>query len=255
MAPIRVGCTSRTEQTIRRFSPDISFNPILLLGFCIEAFYAIIRYITRLTAQAGRKPLARDKNLSFSSEVYDSEAWNPYLLSRSKSGLKQNNPLIRMDDRQRTALERGSAKMNSLPLDHRDNSDKTSLHGIQNIFSLQANCGSKNLDKAAAKTKGNIGFLRGLGRFIQFSMLRIHLQSNFARLSNCFLFQICSVSRKFTPAFFPLDLIYSSILLDCQYIRDFVEQRNGITRRRVSIRFPVSTVMCAKIFASADTCA
>ena len=168
MAPIRVGCSSRTERTIRRFSPDISFNPILLLGFCIEAFNAIIRYIFRLTAQTGRKPLARDKNLSYSSEVYDSEAWNSYLLSRSKSELKKNNPLIRMDDRQRTALESGSAKMNSLRLDHRDNSDKTSLHGIQNIVSQLANCGSKNLDIATAKTKENIGFLRGLGRFIQF---------------------------------------------------------------------------------------
>jgi len=72
-----------------------------------------------------------------------------------------------MDDRQKTALESGSAKINSLRLDHRDNSDKT-LHGIQNIASLLANCGSKNLDIAAAKTKENIGFLRGLGRFIQF---------------------------------------------------------------------------------------
>ena len=71
-----------------------------------------------------------------------------------------------MDDRQRTALESGSAKMNSLRLDHRDNSDN-SLHGVQKIVSLLANCGSKNLDVAAAKTKENIGFLRGLGRFIQ----------------------------------------------------------------------------------------
>ena len=166
MAPIRVGCSSRTEQTIRRFSPDVSFNPILRLGFCIETFYAIIWYIFRLIAQTGRKLLARDKNLSYSSEVYDSGAWNPYRCP-SKSDLKQNNPQIRMDDRQKTALESGSAKINSLRLDQRDNSEKT-LHGIQNIVSLLANCGSKNLDIAAAKTKENIGFLRELGRFFQF---------------------------------------------------------------------------------------
>ena len=171
MAPVRRGCAPTTEQTIRRFSPDASFNPFLLLGFCFEAFCAAIQYIILLTTQTGRKLLVRDKNLSFSSEVHDCEASNPYVFRSSKSDLKRANPPIRMDDHQWNAFESGSVKMNSRRFDLQDNSDKTFGHGIQDIVSLLANCVSKNLDIAPAKKKKNNGFFPGLGRFIHFLII------------------------------------------------------------------------------------
>ena len=170
MAPVPLGRTPTTEQTFRRFSPSASFSPLLLLGFCFEAFYAAIQYIFLRIAQIGMNLLEPDKNLSFSSEVHDGKTVNPYVFWSSKSDLNSVDPVVKRDNRHWITFEGGSMKTNS-PFDLRGNSansDKTSLHGIQNIVPLQANCGNKNLIIMAAKKKKNIGFFQGLGRFIHF---------------------------------------------------------------------------------------
>ena len=170
MAPVRLSRTPTTQQTFRRFSPNASFSPLLLLGFCFEAFYATIKYIFHLIAQTGTNLLVLEENLPFSSEVHDGKAVNPYLCWSSKSDVKSVDPLIKRGNRHWIAFEGGSMNTNSR-FDLRDNSanpDETSLHGKQDIVPLQANCGSKNLNIMAAKKKKNIGFFRGLGRFIHF---------------------------------------------------------------------------------------
>lgn len=257
MASFLRGRRSTTEQTITRFILSASFlinhNPLLLLGLCFQALYAAIQYLVLLTTQTGSivcswRNLVAEKDSLYSSEVHDGDVGNPYVFSSGQSDLKSAKSSIEIDDPD-FAFENESVE-NTAHIPHVKNrrfdlQDEISLLGIEDIVPLLANCGTKNLNKAAAKKKKDIGFFPGFGMFIQLQSAASFIEFRTFENNNVKLFP---VSRKFTPVFFLLAFFSSTILLDCWGIRDFDEQRNGFRRRRVRMS-SVSTVMYAvKIF-------
>lgn len=182
MASFGRGRLSTIEQAISSFILNVSFlinhHPLLLLRLCFQVLCAAIQYLILFTTQTG-SIVSGWRNTSYSSEVHDGDAGNPYVFSSGKSDLKNTDPLIEIDDRD-SAFESELAEtventtrippLKNHPFDLQD-SYKISSPGIRDIVSLLAKFGSKDQNIAAAENREDIGLFREYSRCIQFKIL------------------------------------------------------------------------------------
>ena len=176
MAFILRGRLSNTEQAISSFVLNVSFlinhKPLLLVGLCFHVLYAAIQYLVAITTQTGSS-VSGSRNPSYSSEIHDGDAGNPYVFSSGKSDLKNTHRLIEIGDRD-SAFESESVKTventtHIPPLKNHDHlfdlqdTYKISSLGIQDIVMLLAKFGSKDQNIAAAENRKDIDLFQGYG--------------------------------------------------------------------------------------------